>query len=710
MSSKQEIKVSITGEATGLQRALRSVTGSLSGLSGELTALQGLAARALNFGAIGGAASLAGLVAMTKSVADTADELGKLSLKTGITTEKLAELRYAASLSDVSNEALTGSLAKLAKAIVDASDGTGTSADAFSRLGISVRDTNGQIKSTDAVFAELAARFADLPDGPEKAAAAMAIFGKTGADLIPLLNSGADGLRAMGDEARKFGLTISTETANAAQEFNDNLTRMQAVQTGLVTQLAAELMPAMRDASAAFVDVAKSVDLVGPVAQFAITLFQTLVVLGSDVAFVFRGIGREIGGIAAQLAALATGDIDGFRAIGQAMREDAEAARKSLDDFQARILSIGQANAAAEAKALDAKAKQKELNKEIIALAKLRQDEAKKAGDEELKGAEKLKEALRAAWQASIDGARKARDEAQKLFQAAADARLSGQDKADERRNRGLSPEEQGAVAAQQGEAARNAASIAALQAKLAALRGDSAAVEKLSAEALKQAQRAEQFADKIPDDNSAANLLEEVAKIRETAIAAQAQAKQAQAAALEEQAQAQAKTLADLETRLAALKKAAGEIPVNVQITEAESRIAKLKAEIEKGAVMPVTVQTTPASGEQAPGFAYGGIIRGPGSGTSDSIIARLSNGEGIIRNAAVSYYGENLIHRINSLQLPKFASGGIVGGGSAKSSGTPVVLDFGKLGRYNAEASEDTASALVRVFKRAALTHGRR
>jgi len=69
------------------------------------------------------------------------------------------------------------------------------------------------------------------------------------------------------------------------------------------------------------------------------TVLETVVVVGSDVVFVFKGVGREIGGIAAQLGALARLDLDGFTAISDAMKADAERARAQLDRFQRSILN-----------------------------------------------------------------------------------------------------------------------------------------------------------------------------------------------------------------------------------------------------------------------------------------------------------------------------------------------------------------------------------
>lgn len=117
-------------------------------------------------------------------------------------------------------------------------------------------------------------------------------------------------------------------------------------------------------------------------------------------------------------------------------------------------------------------------------------------------------------------------------------------------------------------------------------------------------------------------------------------------------------------------------------------------------------------ASGASAPSFATGGIVRGPGSGTSDSIWARISNGEGILTARAVQHYGTGLVHQINRLQLPGFADGGVMGErfvpsvpafnpallGAAQPSGggNSVTLNLPGGNSYTLQADDDTFTAM--------------
>lgn len=79
---------------------------------------------------------------------------------------------------------------------------------------------------------------------------------------------------------------------------------------------------------------------------------------------------------------------------------------------------------------------------------------------------------------------------------------------------------------------------------------------------------------------------------------------------------------------------------------------------------VTPVVAGSGGSVDPSVPAAATGGIFRGPGTGTSDSIWARVSNGEGILNARAVQHYGSGLVHQLNRLQVPKYAQGGVVGG----------------------------------------------
>lgn len=222
------------------------------------------------------AAATAAATAMAfavKGSIDHADALSKTAQKAGVATEALSRLEFAAKLSDLSIEQLAGGLQKLSRNMVDVATGsTGPAAAAFAALGISVKDASGNVRASQEVFADVADRFVRMEDGATKTALAIQLFGKSGADLIPLLNSGRDGLKAMADESDRLGLTISTKTGRAAEAFNDTLTRVGQILAGVVNKVMEAALPALQS----FADLLASPQFAQAAQTFGTTLLNVL--------------------------------------------------------------------------------------------------------------------------------------------------------------------------------------------------------------------------------------------------------------------------------------------------------------------------------------------------------------------------------------------------------------------------------------------------
>ncbi len=326
-----EAKIVLTAvDAT--KAAVESAKRNLAGL-GEVAS--SLPAR---FGTIGLALAAAFQGATVKSAIDMLDRLDDMAEKSGIAASELSALRYAAEVAGTPLDSLAVGLRKLSVNMAAAAGGAQEQADAFKALGVDIKASDGSLKSSDRVLGELADRFASFRDSPEKAALAIAVFGKQGEAMIPLLNRGSAGIAELRDEAQRLGAVFSSEAAAAAGDFNDNLKRLELSFEASKVALATELLPSLNQLAEAFLEARESGSAVSLMGDGLRTALQTVVVVGSDVKFVLVGIGKEIGGIAAQIAALMRLDFDGFRAIGQAVTEDAARARAELDAYQRRVL------------------------------------------------------------------------------------------------------------------------------------------------------------------------------------------------------------------------------------------------------------------------------------------------------------------------------------------------------------------------------------
>ena len=158
--------------------------GKLSGLADEAKAVaSGVGALGAAFGVLGGVAAGAISVSALKGAVDMLDTLDDLSEKTGIATESLAALRYAGEVVGTPIESLATGVRKLSLNMAAAAGGGKEQAAAFQAIGVAFKNLDGSLRGSDAVLGDIASKFASFRDGPEKAALAVELFGKSGAPV-----------------------------------------------------------------------------------------------------------------------------------------------------------------------------------------------------------------------------------------------------------------------------------------------------------------------------------------------------------------------------------------------------------------------------------------------------------------------------------------------------------------------------------------------
>lgn len=279
--------------------------------------------------AAGGATAMA-----MKGVIDEADKMSKLSASLGIPIDELSKMRYAAEMADVSIDDLAKGVKRLAAGMLDSTESaTGPAARAFAMLGVSVKDSAGKLRPMSDVMADLAGKFQQLENGPAKTALAMRLFGKSGADMIPLLNEGSDGLRAMYEEAEELGIVLDTQTGKAAEAFNDNLTRLGKVKDGIVTKITAHMLPAMAGLTDAMVVAAKNSKLMEAAGQTLGWVLKALATAAVTAGGFFYALAQDIAMAATVAANWSTNPAKAVVAIaaGNARRENTLATIKEIN-------------------------------------------------------------------------------------------------------------------------------------------------------------------------------------------------------------------------------------------------------------------------------------------------------------------------------------------------------------------------------------------
>lgn len=241
---------------------------SLGRLSGALKGFAAAAAGALSLGVV--ASSL-------KATADRMDTLGKAAQKIGIPVDQLSKLEYAGKLADVSLDSLTSTLAKFSKNIAEvAAGGKNDAGAALAAIGVSAVDAQGKLLPTTQIIADIAEEFSVMRDGAGKTALAIALFGKSGADMIPLLNGGRDAIASAGQELERFGGVVTPEAAKQAEGFNDNLTRLQTAFDSLLQQAIAPMLPSLIELTERMITLAQTSMPVGEWINSLISWFAEL--------------------------------------------------------------------------------------------------------------------------------------------------------------------------------------------------------------------------------------------------------------------------------------------------------------------------------------------------------------------------------------------------------------------------------------------------
>jgi|GEM_PF-1676470 len=258
---------------------------------------------------VGGGLSIvsAGMLAAIRNQLNAADELSKSAQRLGVPIEDLSALRHAADMSGVGVSDLDNSLRRLSRNMEDAASGGKKTSALFDQLGISVTSVDGSLRPTSEVMADAADRLSKMPDGARKTALAFELFGRSGTNLIPMLNGGRDSLQAMMQEARDLGLVLDAKTGKSAENFNDNVSRLSKTVRGLSLQASAALAPALEAVTDRIVQASKWFRDLPQSAKQALAGFAAFLAVAGPLALAVAGVAFALSTIAGPIVAVGAG-------------------------------------------------------------------------------------------------------------------------------------------------------------------------------------------------------------------------------------------------------------------------------------------------------------------------------------------------------------------------------------------------------------------
>lgn len=187
-------------------------------------------------------ALVASLGAISYKAGQNADDLNTMSKVYNIGTEDLQKYKAAADLVDVDLDTIAKTHQRLTKAMSGSEDETGAQAEAFEKLGVSVTDSNGNLRDSDAVWQDTIKALGEVENETERDALAMTLMGKSAAELNPLIEDGGETYEQVAKTMEKYGLDfVDQETLDKANQFNDQLDTMKLLGSVAISQVGASL-------------------------------------------------------------------------------------------------------------------------------------------------------------------------------------------------------------------------------------------------------------------------------------------------------------------------------------------------------------------------------------------------------------------------------------------------------------------------------------
>jgi hypothetical protein len=249
MSVDKEINVGIKANSSGfgpaMQEAANTVRSSAENMRGSLASMTEEAAKAsAGFAAFAAAAAVGGVLKeLVTNIVEMGVGFAKASQQTGMAASSLSQYAMIATASDTSFQGVVKGIEMMDRQLLNVQKGTGPAADAFKILGISVTGTNGNLKSNTELLTELTRKFSEMKDGPEKTALAMAIFGRSGADMIPMLNQGAVAMAKLKADSDALGATMGGDLVANTEQYHHTATELATMLKGMELQLGGVMIP-----------------------------------------------------------------------------------------------------------------------------------------------------------------------------------------------------------------------------------------------------------------------------------------------------------------------------------------------------------------------------------------------------------------------------------------------------------------------------------
>jgi hypothetical protein len=243
MAKQYTIATKVTADASGFKKGIGEAEKSAKGFGGGLGKLSGTLKMMGGAAVIGGVVK--GLFSMASELGNAADRLLDLEQITNISTDKLQEYQYVAKMAGVNTEAIATAAQGMTRRLAGATTEASPLNIALKELGISARDSAGNIRNGGDIVEEVIEQLADMQNITERNVLGAQIFGGAWKDLAPILAMGTKGIEAAKKEARDLGVVMSKDSLNAANEYRKSVERLNTTWDVLKREMMEGVIPVL---------------------------------------------------------------------------------------------------------------------------------------------------------------------------------------------------------------------------------------------------------------------------------------------------------------------------------------------------------------------------------------------------------------------------------------------------------------------------------
>lgn len=274
-----KLKDMTKGGFSAINKSLRLVTSAVFSLKSGFVLLAGVA----------------GMGMLIKQSMNATDNLAKMSRTLGLSVSNLSRLRHAASLGGMANAKLDKAIQKLSVNMADMAKGTGLAKDEFNKYGIAVTNNDGSLRSIIDVLGDVSDATKGITNSAEKATLAYRLFGARGAEMINVIEGGAEAMHKTMREADLLGLVMTDSMVKGVEAANDSITRLGTFLTTSFNQAVANLAPLIEKVTDNIREwFTEMVVAEGGVDKLAISMATSMINAAKSMLVAFQEIGNGL--------------------------------------------------------------------------------------------------------------------------------------------------------------------------------------------------------------------------------------------------------------------------------------------------------------------------------------------------------------------------------------------------------------------------------